>query len=340
MHRDRSLDFLRGTAILFMISTHAIGTFYSGQNPIIEWISWWGGTVCFTIFLFVFGAVYGLKLYKGVLDTRHEMRRAFLMLLGYYVLALWVYIFGEWKFGGSGGVFFGDVFAILRFEKLMYFTEFVLAFVLYILIILITQHELRRILQRPLVVILGSFGLYILGKYLYSLSWNEGIMGIIKAHMVGNGAMHSFPLLSYAPVMFGGMVWGFWLRITNFDKRRWIAVFAGCLLGMFAAQTLLGFNASDRFPPSITFLTYGMTYVFSTLLVFPLIERVKFLEWPLFYMGKHAFSFYALHIVLMIPVGYLLGGGTESVVRTIFWLAVILLAIVGFITAKMATQRH
>lgn len=340
MHRDRSLDFLRGTAIFFMISTHAIGVFYNGNNPIIEWISWWGGTVCFTIFLFVFAAVYGLKLHKGTLDTKHELKRALLILGAYYFIALWVYVFGVWKFGPVDQSFWRDIRSIFQLEKLIYFTEFVIAFVGYIVFIALLQRPLLILLKRPLLGIVAGLGGYGISSFLYSLSWDHGLVGIVKEHLVGNGDIHSFPLLAYLPVVMLGLLWGYWLRQEGFDRWRRAKQGGLVLLGIWVVLHSTGWIPPDRFPPTLLFLSYGLAFCFIALAIFNLLEKIRWIERPLFFVGKHAFSFYFLHILIMIPLGTWLVTASSDIFRLVFLFGVVMLAISGVITAKSSLRRN
>jgi len=323
-----------------MIITHAIGVFYNGNNAVIEWISWWGGTVCFTIFLFVFAAVYGLKLHKGELDVRHELKRAFVTLIAYYAIALWVFVFGEWKFGPVDSSFWSDIFAILRLEKLMYFTEFILAFVLYIVAIALLQRWLRPLLAKPVLGILVGLGGYWVGLLLHSLSWDSGVKGTIKAHLVGNGDIHSFPLLSYLPVVMLGLLWGYWLRQGGFDRWKWAKLGALCMLGLWVVLRITGWVPEDRFPPTLFFLSYGLTFSFVTLALFKLLEKVRWIERPFFFVGKHAFTFYFLHILIMIPLGTWFQVASPDAFRLLFLFGVVMLSIPGVITVKNGLMRH
>lgn len=334
MHRDRSLDFLRGTAIFFMIITHAIGVFYNGDNSVIQWISWWGGTVCFTIFLFVFAAVYGLKLHKGSLNTRHELRRAGITLIAYYTIAFWVYVFGVWKFGSMTNVV-SDVLAILRLEKLMYFTEFIVAFVLFVVLIALTQQWLRRLLGKPTFAVVAGAGSYVFGAFLYSLTWDGGVLGILKAHLVGNGEIHSFPLLSYMPVVLLGLLWGYWLRKEGYNRWKWARRGGAVLTVIMLVLHVTDWVTPDRFPPTILFLSYGLWFSFVTLSLFNVFEKIKWVERPFFFVGKHAFSFYFLHILLMMPLG-LWFAASADVFRLAFLCTTIMLAISGVVMAKTA----
>ena len=116
--RDYSLDFLRGLAVIFMVITHVFALFYKGPNPIMDWFIWWGATVCFTTFLFIFSVLYGLKLSKGGLDVKKELKRFGVILAGYYLIGFWVSLFwGE-----------QTPLEVLLFIKQPEFVEFIIAF--------------------------------------------------------------------------------------------------------------------------------------------------------------------------------------------------------------------
>ncbi|MCA9390506.1 DUF1624 domain-containing protein [candidate division WWE3 bacterium] len=93
--RDLSIDILRGFAVLFMIVTHSIVLFYSGTARLLDFWVWWGATICYSSFLFAFSAVYGMKLSNGNIDPLKHLKRATILFIGYYLLAMWAYAWLE-----------------------------------------------------------------------------------------------------------------------------------------------------------------------------------------------------------------------------------------------------
>ncbi|HLD96614.1 MAG TPA: heparan-alpha-glucosaminide N-acetyltransferase domain-containing protein [Patescibacteria group bacterium] len=81
--RDLSIDFLKGTAVLFMIVTHVNAFFYDGRLPWLNFWTWWGATICFISFVFAYGLGYGTRLARGPLDRKSTLKRLFTLLTGY-----------------------------------------------------------------------------------------------------------------------------------------------------------------------------------------------------------------------------------------------------------------
>lgn len=326
--RDQALDFLRGNAIIFMVLTHVIVLFYQGLSPTLSLLSWWGGTVCFTIFLFVFSSVIGLKLSKKIINTSKELNRSIKLLLGFYIVAICVHLF----INNSGNL--NDLSDILIYKNLLEFTEFILAFIFYIWFILVFKKAFARLLQSVWVLLLLAVGIYIVSRYGYQLHWGQGYINIIKAQLIGHNDWHTFGIFSYFPVFTIGLIWGYKCVDKNFKKIKWSGVTSGVLLVVLVCLKYLNWSSFQRWPPSVLFLLIGLSYSFVILWFYQWISQISVFDNLIKFIGRNPFFYYVAHLVLLMPARYYSVVSKPDEFNTILIFLGVIVLISVFILAK------
>lgn len=293
--RELSLDFLRGLAVIFMIITHVNAVFYTGKTVWLDTFTWWGATACFTIFLFCSGAVYGGKLFEGSLDWRRMLKRAAGLLGVYFLAALGVRLLGgAWKGWAS-------VRDLVLLNDIPEFTEFILAFVLYAVVVALFGGVLRKALKYKWAVLVGGLAIFALANYLYGLNWGGGVLNIIKGLLVGNGEWHRFGVLSYMPVFALGLVWGWGQKESG--RFRWDLALVGVVASgvIMALFWFTGWSKYDRWPPSLFFMFYGLVFCFGALGTWPVVQRLKLVVGAVNFLGTRALDYFWIHVwVLML----------------------------------------
>ncbi len=203
--REISLDIMRSIAVLLMIWAHVVsflylyGTNYTSES-FLNLTRNFGDTVCFTTFFFVSGAsLFFLVIKKGNDDSKNwpiirkkMVKRSLVFLLGYYLLA----IITAW--GSIGNI--RDFLDILLLIDVPGFTEFLIPFILFTLIIIPFRKSLNFILKQKfsLFYILGIGAiLYALGYWLYGISLDYP-WGNYKALLAGQENIIRFPVLQYS----------------------------------------------------------------------------------------------------------------------------------------------
>ncbi len=282
-----------------MIITHVNAFFYNSQAAWLNTLTWWGATICFVTFVFSYGIGYGRKLSNGGIDKRKTVKRLAALALGYYLVAGWTYL----VWWGNPPQLSGLLRVFLLMDMLAY-TEFMLPFVLYGLIVLFLDKFLTKLLEKKWLALVGIV-LYILARYLYTLDWGGTTATALKGILVGNGDLNRWGLLSYFVVFAFGLTWGYqFLRShhrPSFQKAVFIALAALVLLLNF-----LGFNI-ERWPPSVLYLAYGLAYSFGVLSLWPILQRLPKLLEPILFMGRHALDFFIGHTLIVITTSTTIG---------------------------------
>ncbi len=328
--RDNSLDFLRGTAILFMIITHVNAIFYTGKAAWLDTFTWWGATICFTVFLFCSGAVYGLKLFDKNIDRKILLKRAMGLLVAYFVAAFGVRLLSGTLKGLDG------VLRILLLVDIPEFTEFILAFALYSAVLALFSKQFARALKYKWLMLIASVGVFFFAGFLYNLNWGGGVFDIIKGLLVGHVDWHRFGILSYAPVFTLGLVWS-WLQKESRRFRFDFAIIAFIfMMVVFLMLRFTGLSVYYRWPPSLLFMLYGVIYSFAVLSVWPLLNRLHGITAFLATAGRNALTYFVAHIWIMFGLFSIIGSleQQEMLVILVLFTVVVLSWLVAEIHCK------
>jgi hypothetical protein len=312
-HRDHSLDFLRGSAVFLMIVTHVNAFFYGETGTWLDAVTWWGATVCFTVFLFVSGAISGMTIKKGTMTRFRAFMRGFSLLGVYYILAFLMAFFNE-NFSST----IGTTINILTFRIIPEFTEFLLPFVFFPMLVAIALPVLKKIKHNSLLLISISIIAFAVASVLYKLDWGGGYMVVIKSLLVGEGDLHRFPLVSYLPVYTVGMWWG--LRNRE-DKKHELFLTKNILLlsiSLFLMLLLTGVSTWNRWPPSLLFFSYGFIFIFSVILLHNQLHLHKWAHDAVAFLGHYSTSYLMYHLVAILLLKTFVVTGPLDEISTIF----------------------
>ncbi len=331
--RSAKIDFLRGSAIFFMLIVHINAVFVKEYDFILDRLTWWGATVSFSVFLFCFAYVYGLKLVdSGKLDTKKQIKRAVLLLAIYYIAAIFAQYFLFDDISGS------ELYSILTFQYLPLFTEFIISFFLYIILILILAPVLKKLLQNSIILVLLSFCLYFLGRWLYALDAAGGFLTTVKILMAGDGHTHSFGVLSYFPIFVSGLIVGGRQKKSQDKESDWLILLIFILTAsLFIFLRISGYSLWYRFPPSVLFLLYGIIYNFGVLLVYKYISKISILSKYFIFLGKKALFIFLINVIFILGLSRLLNHETFDT-KTVWFLHVLIIAsisVAAFLYEKM-----
>jgi peptidoglycan/LPS O-acetylase OafA/YrhL len=330
--RSTNIDFLRGSAIFLMLTVHINAVFLKEYNSILDRLTWWGATVSFSVFLFCFAYIYGLKLSDNkTLNLKKQVKRILLLLFIYYLAA---YISHYFLFNS---ISIDQFYSILTFEYLPVFTEFIIPFFLYIIFIFIFSPILRKLLKRPIAFILTSFIIYFLGGWLYTLNVEGPILNVVKTLMVGNGQTHSYGVLSYFPILIFGLIVGGTKKSAT-GKSPTLLIFMLCSI-LFVFLRISGLSTWNRFPPSILFLLYGIIYSFGVILLYKYIRKVSFLNKYFVFLGKRALFIFFINVIVILGLSSFLNHETFAIatVWLLQFLIIISISLVTYFYEKVAT---
>lgn len=300
--RDYSIDILRGSAIIFMIITHVNALFLQGKPQPLDTLTFWGATVCFTIFLFCFGYVYGNKISQNKFHPMLALIKALQILLAYYVSAYAAQIFL------NKGITIDQTLKILTFQILPEYTEFILAFVIYLLLMSVTWRVLKKLLDHTLLFVILGFTVYFLANTLYKIDLGNNYFTDIKSLLVGNLDWHRFGILSYFPIFVLGLVWGkiSISQVFTTKKRLYIVLsaltFSITLFYLFDRLPSIGEPITTwlRWPPSLKFFTYGTIYISLVLALSPIINKLSLVNKIFYFLSKHSLAYFVLNVFVII----------------------------------------
>lgn len=325
--RDNRLDFIRGSAVIFMIVCHSLVFLYQGPSPVIEFLVYWGATVCFTMFLLVFGVLYGMKYAKNSLNVNKELKRALTFFVGYLGMGIWVYF---WQQTNSGGVIqFKGVMGLVLTKMMPEYTEFVFAFGVFILFAILLKPLFVRFRWMALWLILFSMLCYIMAMVFYDVSVSEIFNLFAKQHLIGDGELHRFGLFMYLPIFALGIGWGF-VQIKRTEIINKLVFMGGFVtLTILVVFKFTGWSTWQRWPPSLFFLLYGLIYPCFTYAVYDRLPKMAhFVTDYVSVIGQSAFFYYVGHLLILFPLQYLLNTPHDSAVWALTMVA-ILITILG-----------
>ncbi len=303
--RSVKIDILRGIAVIGMIAAHSLFFFHDGSNSALGFIAKTLNTTVFTIFIFVFGQ----SLSKWLDEHSHEhfqalllisLKRSFIFYCAYAGLA--IAALATVKSDIS------DIIAALVLAAPPSFTEY-----MPLLIILAFVTPFLRPLFRftrssiLLTFLMGAFS-YLVGVTLHELDV-PNILLPLKLLLAGDGTALRFPVLFYFPVM----LWGLWWQHdvdhntqnkVNTGKHIWmiggvvITTVVGVVVIRLMNVPLL--DPAIRWPPSVTFLTTGMSIAAIGLFLMPSFAWVGTQYRRVFaYFGRDALDLWVSHLLLL-----------------------------------------
>lgn len=241
MPRLYTVDFIRATAILLMVFTHT-AIFFDGQFQPFSTLGDLGGRICFTFFLFAFGAtlpVLTAKYFRPEL-TRHLFKRAVIFYFLYVVVGVMLSNISE-------------LGRIMLLHNVPEFSDFILAFAYFFIVAAIVVRV--RTKRQYLTLLAASVAFYWIGYYLYPLEVSN-LFWPIKAIFVGQNPYHMFPVLQYLIVMVLG--YGYGKYHSKITPKLYTSMALASILLFIAADRFFVF---ERWQVTPEFLLFGLMFV-------------------------------------------------------------------------------
>lgn len=306
-HSERSLkiDVLRGIAVIGMIIAHGLFFFHNKSNPYITALEGLFNTTVFTVFIFVFGQSLSKWLDVHAFDHpktiwQYSLKRAGLIYLLYALVGIVAVITSRPEFSYLAGT--------LTLTSSPNFTEYMALFIILVLLTPLLRPLLRLSRQSMLLTfVIGALS-YLLGITLYEMHLPLWLTPI-KALFAGDETLLRFPVLFYFPVVLWGLWWQHDSDHNTQDKvhtaeHLWmiIACVSTTVASVLVAQTLNIpiLNPNTRWPPSISFLTMGISISTIGLFLMPSFAWVgppakKILG----YFGRDALDLWVNHLLIL-----------------------------------------
>jgi len=329
--REDSLDILRGLAVIFMVLAHTIAFLHTKSNSILNFFQEFGDTVCFTTFLFVSGASCYLA-YLDISDKKWKSKKRKLLkrileLLGCYYLVAFISSLQKFRFPISID-WLNHIIKVILFIEVPGYTEFLIPFIAFSFIIFLFRKIIRKIIKDNTLAVLIGICTYFIAFLLYWIEMPEYIT-YYKSLFVGNKDWYRFPIFQYSIIFIFGFLIGKFLKKTKSNKKRFnlfkqlsliifIFIILSIILNPLGSFPYVGMF--ERWPPNLSFLSLGLLFSFSTLLLTSI--KFKSLKLPLLKnvivkTGRYAFIIYVYHINLLQIYNYISGRKYDNVLIVI-----------------------
>lgn len=322
-NRNLTIDILRGSAVLFMILTHINGRLSNSSDPFIALITHIGGTVCFTIFIFCFGYIHGLKIKNDNVNSIDFIKRGLELLFIYFFTAIIAELFI------SSNLSIEKIIQILTFQKFPEYTEFLIPFALLSILLpflkgfyQIITHNLYRVIIISILFYISSILILSFTKQYIAPTYSflEGPISLFTSHY----QIHTFGILSYSLPYFLGIYFGQKVLTINIKTEFLYAFFSIFLLLLLQYSNLSTWN---RWPPSIYFILYGMSAIFLIMLISHLLIRINGISDLIIYLSKYSLEIFILNVVVILGIGKLITPNSQNTEITIISYPIIIFLI-------------
>ncbi len=302
-----SIDLLRGFFLLTMIIAHSIFFFHAKSHPLLQITNAITDFISFTGLLLASGAAG----YVAYIHKRHPthsvitrvLKRLSVYLIGYYFLSI---------MGSSlvDGWSLKNIFQIVSFQKLVYFTEFIVPLMLFGLLKIPLRFFYDKIARSWLAIFFISVLAYSVGVY-----GSSATIPIIptawKAILVGEPGYYSFPLFQYTPVYLLGVLIGrqFWKHFSDKKTSKLLFSLAASSSLVLALLGITAFTGNDislqllqRWPPSLAFILASTSIALAILGIFIIrhdLRNAQITRTVLLILGQNAYAIYFVHTILV-----------------------------------------
>ncbi|HEX9957858.1 MAG TPA: hypothetical protein VGA96_11385, partial [Fibrella sp.] len=261
MNRKVSIEYLKAVLVSLMVFTHSyafLGTIIPGNlsSQICYLFSVVGALTVFSGFIFCFGyASYHAYLSKTLTQVRQNLRTtAKNQLISYYISALLAVVLLPIP-GRVGGVILpSDVWAVLLFQYIAPYSEFLLAYFLLTLAMLLFFKPLSAMAQSGWAMLaIGILSLVATGLIPYEL-FIDNPLGLF----VGSRNYAAFPLVQYSVFYVAGVYFARFNIVWKWP----VAVLAAAGTLYFIGSYIHTGQVPVRFPPSIAWIcgSWGILY--------------------------------------------------------------------------------
>ncbi len=238
------LDLWKGMLVFIMLLAHCI-QFFGDEHTLIQGvISQFANITTFSAFLFIFGVTNAItRQKKPVKQSVIKTARSF-----------WRYLFAYYISAFAYGIFVKESFfmprtlyKILGLRELMGYSEFLLAFAVMQLLILLLLPFWHRMQQKHYMLIAILSLLSSIFQYRQN---QEPILGLFT----GSEQFYSFPVLPYLIYFILGLWYYNYVQNFTLKQKRLIAM-VGVLISIPAFYHILKYQEiPERFPPGLVFI--------------------------------------------------------------------------------------
>lgn len=276
-NRDLSIDILRAIAIIFMVASHVVWIFDPGITGVWDYLRDIADNISFIIFLFAFGfgTFYSyLNKEHGSNQDKKHLNRIWSIVLIYIGLNLLTIFFDFIKYGFNDSV----ILNFILFKKIAGFTEFLIPFIIYGLLI-ISIKKLNKKYELKTTVYLSVFGIlaYILGLigYAYSSLIPEILSGFWSVLFGHKEFYVRFPVFQYLLVFVLGTLYAHYGSINPSNKTQFllsIIIFGAFISLLGYLPEINQYLNTQRFPVNIGFIAQNLSV---SLIILIIVQQIS-----------------------------------------------------------------
>ncbi|GAB4033661.1 hypothetical protein GCM10028774_17440 [Spirosoma jeollabukense] len=320
--RQTSIDYMKGVLVIGMVLAHAL-QLLSKPRGIFWLFSTTINLITFSGFFFCFGYVFFLSyLTKPFADVNLKMAKtAIKSLFAYYLSGFSAYLLLSPRFLGKPyPITLDEILQLITFNKVAWFSEFLLTFFLITGLVLIFFQGFKQLAHSPIAMLC-------LGLVCLIIAWllpTDLIVPQPMALLIGTKNYFIFPVIQYLPIFLIG------IYFSNYRVGWSRAVLALSLLGtgLLISYYIWHQAMPAEFLPSVYWLvgSYGILYGYYVAAKW-LEHRPNPLNWllsigrnTLFYLLVSNFILFALsnHIQTKPEMAFLVGVITLLIITFLF----------------------
>lgn len=260
LNRDQSIDFLRGSAILFMTITHVNAVYYLGSNSIMNFFTTIGATVCFSVFLFCSAYIVGLRIKEGKeISNKNLLEKSFKLYLVYIVISLLVTLTYYKEFSLQ------KILEVILLINPPEFAEFLISLAIFTILTILLKKTLKKLQGKGIILILLAIFSFIIGNILYLITTDLSFtptLQIFIENAWGYSNLHRFPILMYLPIYLFGIL------LSQYPSKMNLLISLQLSASLIVILNIFNLSNWHRWPPSVLFLTYGVGYISLVLYMF------------------------------------------------------------------------
>ncbi|RMD77022.1 DUF1624 domain-containing protein [Candidatus Dojkabacteria bacterium] len=329
--RFKILDVLRGFAVLSMIFAHVVAFFWRGNNEgfgsVINRIGDFGGIISFTLFLFLSGAAVQISFldrYQTAVSSEAKLflRKKFFLrcvkiIIIYFLIApVSIFVTSTYLSLPVSIEWLVVALRILFFGVIPGFVEFLIAFFIFQLSVVLFPRLFQRISASITLIFLTGSIFWLLGTLFSQVSTGNVYLDGLKSVFAGHHSTingNTFPVFQYLIIFLLGLGFGRLIQKTLFRFIKFKVVFVTFLVLLSATVSIYlldqVFSVSlfkmsqmeGRFPPQLGFLVFSSFLVATVFLVYICTEKYTpaLLKILLYKIGKQSLGYFVIHTLCL-----------------------------------------
>lgn len=330
MDKHIGIGYMKSFLTVSMIFAHLIQIIAPDRNQLFSFISIYVNLTTFSAFFFCFGYVYQLAYFSredDLVSRKKIFTGLYKTLCSFYISALFFRIIksGEWKFD------LNNIISIILLKDIPVYSEFLIAFSLVSVIILVFYKYVKAVMGNGWIVML-SLALF-LPYYLVPKD-----ISIYSGLFIGSYSHALFPVVCYFPFfLFGGFI-----SINREYLNYKVLITSMLCTFLFLYYTYRFHQIPSRFPPSPIWLAGAAFPIYVYYLLFDWLGKKdissKFSKW-FFSIGDNSLFYLLTSNLIIFIFSTKFSNYYQPSISKILFLFVLIIFIINYLTRIVRTQQ-